>query len=173
MLHFRSDNAKIFSENRKIAAELFFDGMEQVLTRSFDPFAVDRSLLLGRNRPVSLKAAEVINAQVIGQGELAANPVNPPGISGLFMVIPVIKRVAPELSGFTEIIGRDSGYAGREALGIELEQLFVCPDVRAVERDKDRDIADNLNIVFMRIIAQLNPLLLENELYEAVIIDLF
>ena len=89
------------------------------------------------------------------------------------MVIPVIERVAPQLSGSAEIIWRHSGYAGRVALRIELEQLLVCPDIGAVECDEDRDITDDLDAFFMSIVAQCDPLLLKDKLDEAIVTDLF
>ena len=145
VLYLRRDDAKILGEDWKIAAERFFDGMEEILARTFDPFAIDGSFFSSRNGPVCLKAAEMVDPQVIGQSQLTADTVDPPFVTGCFVVIPVIERVAPQLSGSTEIIWRYSGYAGRVALRIELEQLLVRPDIGAVECDEDRDITDDLN----------------------------
>ena len=173
MLHFRGNNAEVFSKNRKIAAKLFFNGAEKILAWSFDPFSIYSGFFFGRNRPVRFKATEVVDTQIVGQSQLTADTVDPPFISGRLVVIPVIKRVAPKLSGCTEIIRRNSGYAGRIAFGVKLKQLFICPDVCTVKCNKDRNITDDLNAFFMSLVTQIDPLLLEDKLDKLIVTDLF
>ena len=66
VFYLRRDDAKILGKDWKIAAERFFDGMEEIFARTFDPFAIDGSFFFSRNGPVSLKAAEMVDPQVIG-----------------------------------------------------------------------------------------------------------
>ena len=58
---------------------------------------------------------------------------------------PVVERVAPELAGGAEVVGRHAGDGQRPAVVVELEQLLVGPDVGAVEGDEDRHVADDLH----------------------------
>ena len=116
----------------RLFTKCLFNCEEEILARSLHPFSIDCSLFICRDSPVCFKATEMVDTQEIGQSELTADTVDPPFIAGGLMVVPIIERIAPQLSGRTEIIWRDSGYAGRVALRIELEQLLVCPDVGAV-----------------------------------------
>ena len=47
------------------------------------------------------------------------------------------------------------------------------PGICAVHCNIDRDITDDLDAFFMCIVAQCNPLLLEDKLDEAIVTDLF
>ena len=89
----------------------------------------------------------------------------------LFVVIPVIQRIAPKLSCSREIIRRNSGNNGRIAILFKLEQLTVCPYICTVKCNKDRDIADDLNAIYMCIIANCVPLTEEDELNVLVVFD--
>ena len=115
----------------------------------------------------------MVDAQIVCQGELASDAADPPLISRLFMVIPVVKRISPELACRAEVIRRHSGYGARMSFGIELEQLFVRPDIGAVGGDENRDVADDGNVVFVCVFPQLEPLLLKDKLHEAVVRDPF
>src|SRR5699024_10214009 len=108
--YIRRDDTEVFGEDRQDFSELFFDRGEQSVSRSLDPLAVDGGLLAGRYGPVSFKATEMVDAQIVCQGELASDAADPPLISRLFMVIPVVKRISPELACRAEVIRRHSGY---------------------------------------------------------------
>ena len=89
------------------------------------------------------------------------------------MVFPVVERIAPELSGGTEIVWRNSGNLKRMTFRIELIELFVCPDIGTVERYEKRNIADDLDVSFICIFFQFHPFTEEQELDEFIVFDLF
>ena len=61
------------------------------------------------------------------------------------MDLPTIERIPPELPSRREIIRRNPGYDGGFPCLIKEEQLWVRPDIGAVMRHKNRDIADDLD----------------------------
>ena len=64
-------------------------------------------------------------------GEQCFQPVDTPTIAGATQGVPVIHRVAPQLAGGAEIIGRDAGDETRAQM-IELETLRVGPNITRV-----------------------------------------
>ena len=87
------------------------------------------------------------------------------------MHIPVVNRIAPELTGRGIIIGRNPRNAIGLQLLIHLEQGRVCPYITAVRRNIDRNIADDGNTLFIGISAQLVPLVKEQVLHKDIEIN--
>src|SRR5688500_14426117 len=88
------------------------------------------------------------------------------------MAVPGVERVAPELAGGGEIVGRDAGDVGGAELFIELKQFWMRPGVGGIGGDKDGHVADKADAAAVGIGAQLLPLMEEEELAEFVHIDL-
>jgi hypothetical protein len=99
------------------------------------------------------------------------HPGNPPGEFLAGVGLPAIDWVTPELAGRTEVVGRDARDEERFPLGIELEQVGARPDIRAVQRDEDRHVADQLDLPLPARLAKRPPLPREDELDELVIED--
>ena len=79
--------------------------------------------------------------------------MHPPGISLLLKNFPPVYGVAPELSGFAEIIGGDTGDKIRSLLIIQLKNLWMRPHVNTVMFNVDGNIADDLNPLIVTVIS--------------------
>ncbi len=84
------------------------------------------------------------------------------------MRIPVVERVAPQLAGLGEVVGRHAGDHGGVAGLVEVEQLRVGPDVGAVVGDEDRGVPDDPQPQAPGPTPQRRPLPEEHELPEHV-----
>ena len=101
-------------------------------SRSFFPLAIDRCFFGGRNLPVGLKAAEMVDANDVAKAKGCAHSFDPPAIAFLRMGWPVIERVSPVLPGGAEVIWRDARYNAWVAFFVQIEQSLICPDISAV-----------------------------------------
>src|SRR5215471_17682754 len=63
-INFRSDHAQVFSDEGKIA-QTRAESVKQIVLRSLHPAAIHRRGLRGRNLPIALKAAEVIEPDYV------------------------------------------------------------------------------------------------------------
>ena len=97
-----------------------------------------------------------------------ADPLYPPTKAFLFVHLPVIKRVPPELACSTERIRRASCHRLGIAVFIKFKQMCVSPRIRTVKSYIYRDIAYDLNAGFVGIGLKLNPLLHEHELVKLI-----
>jgi hypothetical protein len=77
LIHLGRNQAKILRNKRQIAEDLL-QPLKQFVPRSLHPLPVDRSLFLGRNRPVRLEATEVVQTNHVIQRQRAPNPRHPP-----------------------------------------------------------------------------------------------
>src|SRR5262249_43128991 len=97
--------------------------------------------------PVSVKTPEVVESYVVYQRKRAANALDPPGIARLLEDIPAVEGVAPELAGGAEGIGGDSGHNQGPPPLVKREELWMRPDVSAVVRDEDRQVAKDGDVM--------------------------
>lgn len=95
MFNLRRDDSKILCEDRQVFTKCFLNCEEEIFARPLHPFSIDCSLFICRDSPVCFKATEMVDTQEIGQSELTADTVDPPFVTGCFVVIPVIERVGP------------------------------------------------------------------------------
>ena len=130
------------------------------------PAAVDRGRRVPRHLPVRLEAAEVVEAHEVHEGEHGAEAVDPPRVAGAGERVPAVERVAPELAGGAEVVGRHAGLERRPAVGGEVEELGVGPDVGAVVGHEDRDVAHDADAALAGLPAHVRPLLEEEPLLE-------
>ncbi len=93
-----------------------------------------------------------------------AKSIQPPAVTVLGQRVPAINRIAPQLAGLAEIIRRHAGDHRGIALRVQLKILPIGPDVGAVVRDINRQVAHDPDAALARIFAQLSPLLEEDEL---------
>ena len=90
----------------------------------------------GRHGPVRDEAAEVVDPRHVHELERALEALDPPAEAGRAHRLPVVDRIAPELSGGGEEVGR---HAGDDTA---LEELGLRDVVGAAVRDVDRQVAD-------------------------------
>ena len=89
------DLTQILCYNWQIVAQSRLQCCKEVNARSLFPFAVYCSIISVRNGPLFIEATEVVDAQEVCQSQLIADPVNPPLITGLCMILPVVQRISP------------------------------------------------------------------------------
>ena len=149
-------------------SQIFFEGTEQIYSRSLFPVAELRSLIPVWNRIIFVKSSEMINSHHIIEFHTVGHPACPPCITGLLMVLPVIKRISPELPGSGKSIRRASGNPNRNIILVKLEQFRLCPCIRTVKRNVDRYISNDLHAFLICISFQLCPLFKKPVLLETV-----
>src|SRR5262249_39296872 len=86
---------------------------------------------------------------------------------------PVVKRIAPELSGAAEVIGRHACDDDGLTILVELKLLGVGPNVSGVLRDKDRQIANDADATLVGVSLQGKPLTEEEKLVKHVFFNFF
>ncbi len=127
------DHAQILRDDgQRLRSEVFLHGCEQGHARSRHPFAVFRRGITEGHSVIRLKAPEMVHPHIVVHGEAIFHPLQPPAVAGLLVGLPVIQRVAPELTGGGKGIGRNSRHTLGIAQLVELEELPVRPGIRAV-----------------------------------------
>ena len=163
--HVGSQGAQVLRDDLKLAA-LLFHLAEELDARTLDPFAVDGVFSRIRNGVVARKRAEVVDTGDVIKLGRSLDALKPPLVVGLLEIIPVVERIAPELTGSREIIRRTACHRDGIAVVIELEDLGICPGVGAVHSDINRHIAQDLDAQTVDIGAERLPLLIKLELQE-------
>ena len=151
------DDAQVFGNDRQIPQRRT-DGFEQASPRRGHPRAALRRPLFGRHLPGRLETAEMIDADTVEQCKCVAEAFDPPVEPLSFQRFPVVERVAPQLAGLAEVVGRYAGYGGRPPLVVQQKEIQVAPDIGRIIGHKDRDIADERHAPAGRICPQRLPL---------------
>ena len=162
-VHAGGDIPQILGEKRHVSKS-GANGHEQVVTGAACPPAMGCGLLVGRNLPVFMEPAEVIQSDDVHELESSPYPGNPPGVPGLAQDFPAVQRAAPSLSGGAEVIGWNSSHNQGVATSIELEQVRPRPHIGAVMGDEYRQIPYDGNLALLCCPAYFRPLLKETEL---------
>ena len=139
-LDFRGDDTEILRHDGKLA-EALGDGGEERVARTLHPCPVDRRRGVARHLPVTLEAAEVVDAHHVEQGEGGAQATDPPLVARGSQRLPVVDGIPPELAGGAEVVGGDAGLHAEAPVLVQLEELAVRPDVGRVVRDVDGEVA--------------------------------
>ena len=140
--------------------------------RARTPAAVLRGGVAVGHGPVAVQPAEVVDAQHIIEEGGTLDAADPPAVAIRLHPVPVIERVAPELSVLGKGIGRNPGDLLRHMPVVQLEELRLAPDIRRVHRDIDGDVADQADALLAGIGLEGLPLAVEQELDKAVKVDL-
>ena len=114
----------------------------------------------------------MINPHDIIQLEAVIDSSLPPREVCLFMIAPVVKRVAPQLSVGRKCIWRTACDSLRPSVLIHLKHFRMRPEIRAVRRHIDRNVPDDLNAMIVGILLEAAPLGSKHILEEAVETDL-
>src|SRR5262249_55662466 len=115
---------------------------------------------------------EVIEPDDVDRSQRMPDPFDPPAVPVLLHQIPTVERVRPQLPRLAEIVRGYPRDLCRTALGVQVKLLSVRPHVRAVMRDEDRGVPDDLHAVFVRIPGESEPLFEEKILIELLRADL-
>ena len=100
----------------------------------------------------------MVNADTVVDSVGRFYSADPPVKPGAPVVIPVVKWIAPELSGCGEGVGRAASYLDWIAAAVEQEEFVVSPGVSTVKRDIDGNIANNGNTFLPCIFLEFVPL---------------
>ena len=93
----------------------------------------------------------MIHAHNIIQTEAVLHAGQPPCVIRCLMMLPPVKRIAPQLAGRGKSIRRAAGNRLRLSVFIKLEQLRMSPAVSPVKSYIDGDIPDNTDTIFIGI----------------------
>ena len=170
-LHLRRDHPEILGDERQLA-ERGGDRPKKPRAGPGPPAALHRGRLSGRDRPVARVADEVIEADGVEQRQRRPEAGDPPGEPGGAHLRPAVERVAPALAGGAEVVGRHAGHQRRLAGVVEIELMAVQPDVGAVVRQEDRQVADEADPARVGVLAQRLPVAEEAPLHESGEVDL-
>ena len=91
----------------------------------------------------------MVYAYNIVHSRIVHEPPLPPAVAVVFLVIPVVYRVAPELTVGGENIGRHTCHQHRSHITAQAEIIGIAPDIGAFKLNVKRDIAYQLYAVFI------------------------
>ena len=100
----------------------------------------------------------MVDAEQVVDAQRVAHPLDPPGVSRLFMIGPIVQRVAPQLAVGGKIIRRAAGHPGKAALGVQFKQGPAHPGIHRIGGDVDGDIAQNFHALGVGVGLDLFPL---------------
>src|SRR6185295_13412264 len=116
----RRNHAQVLRNYRHLAKR-FSDGSKQFSAGRRNPTPPFRSLIAARYLPARGETAEVIDACDIVGLERCADAINPPFETIRRHLLPVVKRIAPELARGAEVIRRYSRHDNRSSIFIQLK----------------------------------------------------
>ena len=77
---------------------------------------------------------------------------------------PIIQGISPKLAGCAEIVRRNAGHHAGLTIRTQKKQSRIRPDIGAVVRDKNGNIANQLDVALPAISSQTLPLVFEQKL---------
>ena len=157
---------QVLGHQRQLAQRLF-QGVEERHARAGRPFALACRGAGGRDSPVGVETAEVVDAHDVGQGQAAFDARDPPGVALFGVLGPAVQRVAPALAIHGEVVGRDAGHVRGPEILAQVEELGIGPGVGAVQRHEDGHVTHDADVVGVGVGADGLPLLLGHPLHEA------
>jgi len=162
-IHLRRYDAEVLGDDRQFSESLLH-GVEYRVAGTRFPGAGAGGTGFGGHGPVGLEAAEMIDAHEVGELGRGAQPLDPPAIAGLPVILPVIQWVAPELPVFAEIVGRYTSDVAGSTFLVELQHVAIGPCIGAVEGNVDRHVAEKTDAFFPGVVPQSLPLVVEQAL---------
>ena len=140
--HLIGDNSKVLGDDSAVEVK----PVEDFRADALHPPADFCGRCTIRHGVVAFKRAEVVDADFVEELQLMQQSVMPPHKAVRLLFFPVVQRIAPQLPVGGEVIGRHAGDLFRAHIFVEPEYFGVRPDVRAVVRDVDGDIADKRDV---------------------------
>src|ERR1051326_2292963 len=112
LMDFLGDESEVFRDEANVA-ERVANRIEECFAGAGHPASVHRRLFVRRHFPIRGEAAEVIEADDVGESKCRAHPRRPPAEAAVAHQVPSIERIAPTLAGLAEVVGWDAGDDGR------------------------------------------------------------
>ena len=144
------NQTQIFGDERQ-AAQLFLNCLQESGARTRHPLpGLGRRSTCG-NVPRGCESAEVIKPNDVDMIQKCTQSVDAPSITGRTKGIPIVDRVAPQLSLSAEIIRWNPGDEARPAMFVQQEKLRVRPNIAGIRGYKERQVADQAYAFGMRV----------------------
>src|SRR5262249_29186575 len=140
--HVLRNDAQIFRHEWNVS-QLSPRRVEEPPARTGHPLPLHRRLRSGRHTPSRREAAEVIDPDRSGETKRLLQACDPPGVAVLLHLVPAVERITPELARLGEGVRWNAGDELGLARILQREELLPRPDVGAVVRDVDREIAED------------------------------
>ena len=141
------------------------------MARRLSPAAVDGCLGRRRYLPVRLQATKMVDAQQVELSELRANPLLPPCKTVGTHLVPSVMRIAPELTGGGEVVGRHAGDDFPPPFLVQLKSIATRPHVSAVVADEQRNIAEDQDAAIIGETFEGFPLPVKQKLFELALFE--
>ena len=142
------------------------DGTEEALAGAGNPLAVPGGFVPGGNGPVAFEATEMVEANHVIHACGSGQSLDPPAVAGIGHLLPVVDGIAPELTVLGESIGGTACHHFGAAVLVQLEQLRLCPDIGAVQRNVNGHVTDDADALIVGVAPQRLPLFVELILQE-------
>ena len=113
----------------------------------------------------------MVYSNYVDEPEHFLNAEDPPVEAAMFEFVPAVQRVAPQLAGLAEIIGRHARHRGGFTFDVEVEDRRIAPHVGAVVGDEYGNIADHGYVQVVGVLLYFKPLLYEQILQEFMELD--
>ena len=156
------DNAEILGNDGRVK-KMF----EKPHLRSVCPLAVFRRRFAVFDTVVPVETPEMVEPNDIVNGKAVIYPAAPPGVIVKLHFLPIVNGVAPKLPVGRKSVGRNARNVFRLAVAVKQKQFAsVFPNLNAVVRHVNRDVAENFNAPFRGVIFKLEPLRFAKKLSE-------
>src|SRR5262249_173848 len=126
----------------------------------------------GRYMPRCCESTKMVKANHIHMGEQSTHAIDAPAIASLPQRLPVVDRVAPELSLRAKVIGRYACHALWPVLFVQQKYLRVSPDRARMRRHEKGQITNQAHALGTGISSEPFALAEQQELSKATLIDI-
>ena len=101
----------------------------------------------------------MVDTHYIKKSHRRTETVNPPVIISLLVPLPVVYRIAPQLTRFGKCVRRTARNRFGVKVIVKVKQIRIYPYVCTVGRNIYRNVADNLYALIVCVFFKLKPLL--------------
>ena len=144
--HLAADHAQILRHDAKLR-HCALHALKQLPPRPLFIFPAQRVFRARGHGEIIRKADEMIHAQNIEHARLRAEAADPPCVAGLFMHVPAVERIAPELTRGLECIRRHARDANRAQIIVQFKKLRIQPYIAGFIRYVNRHIAHQRDVL--------------------------
>ncbi len=162
------DDAQILCNNIRLWKFMSYNG-KKFSSNAFAPFSFYGIFCTILHSPISVKRPKMVNSQFVIKFEHSFNSVTKPPKIVLSHFVIVIKWISPQLPLCTKIVRRNTSDFFRLIVFIQIEILWICPNIHAVIWNINRHISNDTNVHLINLLFSHLPLLLEKILFANII----
>ena len=156
-LNLLRNDTQIFGNDRK-RSESGDQPIEKMPSGTGHPRTLNSGLVTGRHMPGGLEPAKVVDTYAVELCKQVPEAFHPPVVPPQCQCVPVIERIAPQLSGIAEIIRRHTGHDCWFTASIQQENIPISPHIGRIISYEYRNVPDHCNALGRSIRAQMPPL---------------